>query len=108
MDEAKLNYSLALYDAVVRTEKDGDGKLKIELSTEVNGLEIYYTFDGTNLDNYSPKYQNKLLEIPKTATTLKVITYQNGKPKGKQITLTMKDLQDRVGRYKMLAEMLDE
>jgi hypothetical protein len=37
-----------------------------------------------------------------------VITYQNGKPKGKQITLTMKDLQDRVGRYKMLAEMLDE
>ena len=108
MDEAKLNYALSMYDAVVRTEKDGDGKLKIELTTEVNGLEIYYTFDGTNPDNFTPKYQGKMLEIPKTATTLKVITYQNGKPKGKQITLTMKDLQDRVGRYKMLTEMLDE
>jgi hypothetical protein len=32
-----------------------------------------------NPDNYAPKYQGKLLKIPKTATTLKVITYQNEK-----------------------------
>ena len=54
---------------------------------------------GTKSDNYSPNYQKKLLKILKTTATSKVITYQNGKPKGKQITLTMKDLQDRIGRY---------
>ncbi|MCU0471430.1 MAG: family 20 glycosylhydrolase [Arcicella sp.] len=101
LDEAKLNYALSMYDAIVRTEKDAAGKIKIELSTEVDGMDIYYTFDGTNPDNYSPKYRGQMLEIPKSATTLKVITYQNNKPKGKQITLTMKDLQDRVGRYKI-------
>jgi len=104
MDEAKLNYALSMYDAIVRTEKDVAGKLKIELTTEIDGLDIYYTFDGTNADNYSPKYQGTMLEIPKNATTLKVITYQNNKPKGKQISLSMKDLQDRVGRYKMFTE----
>ena len=39
---------------------------------------ISYTFEVTNPDNYTPKYQGKLLEIPKTATTLKVITYKKG------------------------------
>jgi len=38
---------------------------------------------GTKSDNYSPNYQNKLLKILKTTATLKVITYQNGKPRGK-------------------------
>jgi hexosaminidase len=108
MDEAKLNYALSMYDAIVRTEKDDKGKLKVELSTETEGLDIYYTFDGTNPDDFSAKYQGKMIAPPNSATTLKVITYQNNKPKGKQITLTMKDLQDRVGRYKMIAEMLDE
>jgi hexosaminidase len=61
-----------------------------------------------NPDNYTPKYQGKLLKIPKTATTLKVITYQNEKPKGRQTTLTIKDLQDKIGYYKMIAEILDE
>lgn len=108
MEEAKLNYALSMYDAIVRTEKDATGKLKIELSTEIEGLDIFYTFDGTNADNYANKYQGAMLEIPKSATTLKVITYQNNKPKGKQISLSMKDLQDRVGRYKMISEMVDE
>jgi hexosaminidase len=108
MDEAKLNYALSMYDAIVRTEKDDKGKLKVELSTETEGLDIYYTFDGTNPDDFSAKYQGKMIAPPNSATTLKVITYQNNKPKGKQITLTMKDLQDRVGRYKIIAEMLDE
>ncbi len=108
MDEAKLNYARSMYDAIVRTEKDDKGKLKVELSTEVEDLDIYYTFDGTNPDDFSTKYQGKMLSPPNSATTLKVITYQNNKPKGKQITLTMKDLQDRIGRYKMIADMLDE
>jgi hypothetical protein len=52
-----------------------------------------------NPDNYIPKYKGKLLQIPKTVKALKVVTYQDRKPKGKQIMLTMKDLQDRDGRY---------
>jgi hexosaminidase len=67
----------------------------VALSTEVEGLEIYYSFDNSNPDNFYPKYTTPLA-IPKEASWLKVITYRDGHPLGRQLNVTIADLKRRV------------
>ena len=108
LDEAEINYSRSAFDAIIRTLKDENDNIKIDMSTEVEGLDIHYTFDGTNPDSFYPKYQGRALDIPKNATVLKAVTYHNGKRIGKIITLTMQELRDRVGKYQFVTQYVDE
>ena len=59
-------------------------------------LDIYYTFDNTDPDSFTPKYETPL-RIPKNATWLRIVTYRDNKPIGKVITLTIKELEKRAG-----------
>ena len=43
---AEVNYSKAMYDAIVKVSMK-DGKMWVEMESEVPGLDIYYTIDGT-------------------------------------------------------------
>lgn len=95
-DVAETNYSRSMFDVIFNPSKDTDGSLKIELGTEVDGLDIYYSFDETNPDKFYPKYQ-KPLAVPKEAATLKVITYREGKLVGKQINMPVNELKKRAG-----------
>jgi len=70
------------------------GQLKVELETEVPGLEVYYSFDETNPDEFYPKYEKPLV-VPNDALHLKVITYRNGKAIGKQINMPIEELLKR-------------
>ncbi|MDI9876652.1 beta-N-acetylhexosaminidase [Flectobacillus rivi] len=97
MDEASISYSRSVYDPLVRTMKEGTN-LKIEMLSEIKGLDLYYTFDGTNPDAFSPKYQSKL-DIPKNASFLKIQSYRGGKPIGQRLSIPVKSLYDRAGRY---------
>jgi hexosaminidase len=98
MDAAQVKYSRAMFDPVFTATKDGSvsDSLKIELSTEVNGLDIYYTFDNSHPDNFYPKYTSPLT-VPKQAVMLKVITYRDGKPIGRQIDMPVNVLRRRAG-----------
>ncbi len=96
-DIANINYSKAIYDAIVRTSKK-DGKIIVEMDSEIAGLDIYYTIDDTMPDRFSTKHNGKPLELPEGAITLRVITYRNNKPIGNLIILTRADLERRVGR----------
>lgn len=82
-DQAEINYAQSIYDPFVVPEKDQDSNLKIKLSSEMNDLDIYYTFDHSFPDRFSAKYQDSPIVIPKGASEIWVITYQNGKPKGR-------------------------
>jgi len=70
--------------------------LSIELSTEVQGLDIYYSFDNSNPDNFYPKYTHALT-VPKDADMLKVITYRDGRPIGRQLDMPINELKRRAG-----------
>jgi hexosaminidase len=85
MDVAKVKYSRSQYDAIITGVKRSDNSLEVKLSTQMPGLDIYYRFDETNPDNFSPKYEGKPLVIPKGASMIKVITYMDGKLVGDQI-----------------------
>ena len=97
MDEAQIKYSRALFDPILTAKKDAKDSLQIELSTEMNGLDIYYTFDNSQPDNFFPKYDGQPLSVPKEAAMLKVITYRDGKPIGRQINIPINELRKRAG-----------
>ncbi|GAB3988833.1 family 20 glycosylhydrolase [Spirosoma daeguense] len=96
-DVAQINYSKAVYDAIVRTSQNGD-KLRLELASEIPGLDLYYTTDDTMPDQFSTKYSQPV-DLPDGPITLRVVTYRNGKPIGHLITLTRDALQKRIGRF---------
>jgi hexosaminidase len=99
LDVEKIKYSRSMYDAAFIPSVDENGQLKVELQTEVPGLDIYYSFDETNPDEYYPKYEKSLI-IPKDALHLKVVTYRNGKPIGRQINMPVAELIKRTQRKK--------
>ncbi|MBT1701675.1 beta-N-acetylhexosaminidase [Chryseosolibacter indicus] len=93
-DFANINYSTSLYDPIINVKKKGT-QLTIELSTEVEGLTIHYTVDNTIPGKYSPAYTKGPLVYPDGADNFRVITYKNGKPIGRLISLKTEDLTKR-------------
>ena len=94
-DVADLNYSRAIYDAIVKPYVK-NGKIVLDLGVEISELEIFYTIDGTMPDNHSSHF-TKAVELPEGPITLRVITYRNGEPIGHLITLKPDDLKKRAG-----------
>lgn len=85
-----------MFDPIFKTTAEGTG-IKLQMDTEIEGLDIYYSFDGSIPDNFYPKYSNPLI-IPKDALEVKVVTYRDGKQVGKQIRLPVVELEKRVKR----------
>ena len=94
-DVAQINYSTSMYDAVIKTVKaPWPNAMKIALSAEVKNLDMYYTFDGTYPDQFSPRYSDTLT-IPRGADLFRVVTYRDNRPIGKMISISIKDLDIR-------------
>jgi hexosaminidase len=94
LDVAEIKYDPAVYDPIFKATKDANGQLKIELSTEIQGLDIYYSFDNSFPDRFYPKYTEPLVP-PKDATTLKVITYKGKQPVGRLTVMPIKEMEKR-------------
>jgi hexosaminidase len=92
LDIARIKYSRSVYDPIFMPSMQ-DGQLKVELQTEIP-LDIHYSFDETNPDEFYPKYEKPLI-VPKDALHLKLITYRDGKPMGRQINMPIEELQKR-------------
>lgn len=95
-DLAEIGYSKAVYDAIVKASMK-DGKLMVELGSEIPDVEVYYTTDDTMPDNFSTKYTQPF-EVPDAQITLRVITYRDKKPMGHLITLKREELRKRAGK----------
>lgn len=97
-DEGQVNYSRSVYDVKITPSKNDNGNMVLKLFAELNGCEIYYTFDGTNPDNFLPKYDHQMIEIPRGADVFKAIAYRDGKPLGRMLSLTIQELTKRLER----------
>jgi len=97
LDRADVNYSLSFYDAIITPSKNEKGELLISLDSELADNEIYYTFDNTYPDDHSSIYKKgEKLTIPKDADTFRVVTWRDGKPLGRIITVKLDDLLKRI------------
>lgn len=90
-DQAEINYARSMYNAIIDPYQTAEKVSLIGLSSELSDLDIYYTFDNTNPDRFSPKYSQPL-SVPKDATWLRVVTYRGKEKMGQIITLPTKDL----------------
>jgi hexosaminidase len=95
-DVAEKKYAPAMYDPIFKATKNAGNQVTVEMSTEVEGLKIYYSFDNTFPDKFYPEYTQPLT-VPKDASNLRVITYRNGKPIGRMITMPVAELKRRAG-----------
>ncbi|MBC7913294.1 MAG: family 20 glycosylhydrolase [Pyrinomonadaceae bacterium] len=95
LDMAQVKYAPSMYDPVFLPSMNSDNILRVELSTEIPGLDIHYTFDNSFPDGFYPKYSGPL-NVPKDAVTLKVISYRDGKAIGRLITIQIADLKARL------------
>lgn len=94
-DAAQIKYAPSMFDPIFNVSKTDTGTIKIDLSTEIKGLDIYYSFDNSFPDNFYPKYTSPLVP-PKDAVMLKVITYRGNEPIGRMISVPISDLKKRV------------
>jgi hexosaminidase len=102
MDAAGIKYALSAYNVIYTPVKGKENRtFSVKLSTEIKGLDIYYTFDGTNPDPWYPKYTGELINFPVGATQITANSFRNGKPVGKQITIKKDELAARLtqGRH---------
>ncbi len=102
MDAAGVKYARSAYNANATPGRDNNGVLTVRLSTEIKGLDIYYTFDNSDPDEFYPHYQSgQLLTFPKGAAQITVVTYRDGKKIGDQFAITKEDLEKRLlqGRH---------
>ncbi|WP_310587687.1 beta-N-acetylhexosaminidase [Fibrella rubiginis] len=92
-EAAGINYARAAYDPIVSTT-NADNKLTLTLDCEIPGSEIYYSLDDTMPGRYSLRYTQPII-VPEGNVTLRTITYRNGQPSGRQITLKRDELVKR-------------
>ncbi|WP_158800041.1 beta-N-acetylhexosaminidase [Pedobacter sp. L105] len=92
LDAADINYAKSCYNVTFKPSKHGSEDLSLTMSTEVAGLDIYYTFDSTVPDLHAAKYDGSVLNFPTGATQIYAVTYRNGKQIGKQINITKDEL----------------
>jgi hexosaminidase len=96
-DVAQVKYAPSMYDPIINANPAADSSLIVEMETEIKGLTIYYSFDNSFPDQFYPAYTEPLI-VPKDASYMKVITYRDGKPIGRMLTVPVKELKAKAYR----------
>jgi hexosaminidase len=94
-DAAEINYSPSIYDPMIDVKRNAQGQLTIDLSTEAQDLDIFYTVDNSIPNQHYPKYKGTIT-FPEGADMFRVITYRNNQPMGRLISLKTEELEKRV------------
>jgi hexosaminidase len=97
MDIAETKYAPSIYDPIFKASRAADRTVMVELITDITGLDIHYSFDNSFPDKFYPKYIEKVA-VPKDANQMRVITYRDGKPIGRMITISVDELNKRAGK----------
>lgn len=91
LDAAKTKYAPSMYDPDFAVAKKDSDRVLVTLTPEVEGLQLHYSFDNSYPDEFYPVYKSPLL-VPKDAFQLRVISYRDGKPIGRMITMPVEEL----------------
>lgn len=94
-DIANINYSRSAFDPIAMPKLDNQS-LIIDISSEVNGLDFYYTIDETTPDLFSKKYTTSILLPVGNEVSLKVVSYRGTQQVGRMITFPREVLLKRV------------
>ncbi len=93
-DIAEIKYAPSMYNPIFTTSKNEKGELLVGLNTEIEGLDIYYSFDNSFPDRFYPKYTGTLI-VPVDASMLRVISYRGKEPVGRMNNMPVEELKNR-------------
>lgn len=93
LDKLGINYSRSAFDPIISMIED-NGKKKISIKTEINGLQVFYSFDESFPDRTYPFY-SKPIDIPNGASRIRAISLRNNKKVSKVISIDLKELAKR-------------
>lgn len=94
-DVAQIKYSRSMYDPIFNFSREANSTIIIDLKTEIEGLNIHYSFDETFPDHFYPAY-NEPLRLPKDAVNLWVVTYRGNQQMGKLIKMPVEEMKKRI------------
>ena len=93
-DYAGKKYAPSMYEPLFSiAEKQGGYFLSMQ--TQVEGIAIHYSFDNSFPDEYYPKYVGPIA-IPPDASLLRVICYKDGKQVGRDASIAIRKLKERL------------
>jgi hexosaminidase len=98
-DVAEIKYAPSMYEPIFKVTRNAKGVPVIEMTTEVEGLDIYYSWDNSFPDRFYPKYSGPL-EMPKDAANLRVVTYRGKEQKGRILTMPAAEIKKRAEQKK--------
>lgn len=97
MDAAGIRYAPSLYEPDVKVKKEGSNGLAIDLPTEIEGVDVHYSFDNSYPDHRYDKYTKASISVPKDAVLMRIVSYRNGKQVGRYISAPISELRKRAG-----------
>ncbi len=95
MDAAGIKYARSCFNPILVPKRTQGGDITISMTSEISGLDLYYTFDQTNPDATYPKWDGTPVKFPMGANQINVIAYRDGHPIGVQIGVKKDDLVKR-------------
>lgn len=97
LEAANVKYAKSMYDPIVTTQLNTKGELIVKMEGEIEGLKIYYSIDDSMPDNFSNEFTSPFV-LPEDVTLLRVISYRDGKPLGKMLSIPLESLKTRAVR----------
>ncbi|MET0299712.1 MAG: beta-N-acetylhexosaminidase [Flavitalea sp.] len=94
-DVADKKYAPSMYEPIFKVTKNAKGLLVVQMTTEVEGIDIHYSFDNSFPDQFYPKSAGPVT-VPKDASNLRIASYRNGVKMSRDIIFPVKDLEKRV------------
>lgn len=91
---ADKKFAPSIYDPIISVTEKADHDLQLHLTRQIEGLDLYYSFDNSYPDNHYQKY-NGNIDVPKEASLFRVISYRHHKPIGRMISITIDELKKR-------------
>lgn len=95
LDESSTKYAPSVYDPIFGVSRSTKGQVLVSLSTEIEELSIFFSFDNSYPDRFYPQYKEPIA-IPGDAKMLRVITYKNGYPIGRMHNMPVEELLKRI------------
>lgn len=91
-----VKYAEVFYEPIIKAVRDGE-TVRLQMSTEVDNLRVYYSFDDCSPDEFYPEYKDgELLIIPEGAHHIRAISYRDGKPLGRELNIAIEELIKRL------------
>ena len=97
-DIAEKKYATSMFDPIITTTKATDGRLQVQFETEIDDLQLYYSFDNTFPDNFYPAYKGGALYPPSECSLMRVVAYRGKQKMGNMITITREELEKRANK----------